>query len=455
MKSAMPGASNAARCRNLSTLAFFKKNLRLWNLCSITPDSRHFPPSPHACSRCCSAPAAAAAPPRLTPVVPDAPSITSQPAAQTIVVGQTATFSVVATGAAPISYQWQKNGVAIGGATSASYTTPAAAAADNGAMFSVVVSNTVGHATSSAAKLSVMATGTATSTDMVTFKNDRLRSGQNLTETLLTLANVNSNSFGLLRNLSVDSNVDAQPLYLSKLADRRQRAQCRIRRDRERLGVRLRRRHRRHLWHVSLLGPQESTSDTHGCGQVTPSIGITSTPVIDRAAGAHGVIYVVAMSKDTRRQLPPAPACAGCHDRRGAVRRPDGDHRDLSRDRRRRVATIRAGAVRGARGAAAVERHRLYELDLALRQPAVSRLDHGLQPDDAGAERACSTSRPTAAARGRRSGWRAAGPARGQRRQHLSADRERRLRDHAGRERLSQQAGLRQLVPEAPPPAPR
>jgi hypothetical protein len=52
------------------------------------------------------------------------------------------------------------------------------------------------------------------------------------------------------------------------------------------------------LWRVSLLGPGETLSDTHGCGQVTPEIGITSTPVIDRAAGPGGALYVVAMSMD-------------------------------------------------------------------------------------------------------------------------------------------------------------
>ena len=53
------------------------------------------------------------------------------------------------------------------------------------------------------------------------------------------------------------------------------------------------------LWKVSLLGTGERLSDTHGCSQVTPEIGITSTPVIDRKAGAHGAAFVVAMSKDS------------------------------------------------------------------------------------------------------------------------------------------------------------
>src|SRR5712671_1889579 len=90
-----------------------------------------------------------------------APTITAQPASQTVTTGQAAGFTVVATGTAPLSYQWQKNGVSIGGATSASYTTPATTTSDNGATFRVVVSNTAGTATSGAATLTVNATTVA------------------------------------------------------------------------------------------------------------------------------------------------------------------------------------------------------------------------------------------------------------------------------------------------------
>jgi hypothetical protein len=86
-----------------------------------------------------------------------APTITTQPANQTVTAGQTATFSVVATGTAPLSYQWQKSGVNITGANSASYTTPATATADNGSTFDVVVSNSAGSATSNTATLTVNA----------------------------------------------------------------------------------------------------------------------------------------------------------------------------------------------------------------------------------------------------------------------------------------------------------
>jgi hypothetical protein len=91
------------------------------------------------------------------------PSVATQPASQTITAGQTATFSVTATGTAPLSYQWGLNGTAIGGATSSSYTTPTEATSSNGAQFTAVVSNTAGNATSSAAVLTVNAAPVAPS----------------------------------------------------------------------------------------------------------------------------------------------------------------------------------------------------------------------------------------------------------------------------------------------------
>jgi len=88
-----------------------------------------------------------------------APSITTQPLSQTVNAGQTATFSVAGTGTAPMNYQWQKNGVAIGGATSSTYQTPAATVSDNGSQFTVVLSNSAGSVTSSTSTLTV-STGT-------------------------------------------------------------------------------------------------------------------------------------------------------------------------------------------------------------------------------------------------------------------------------------------------------
>src|SRR5690348_2042009 len=89
------------------------------------------------------------------------PAITTQPVNQTLTAGQTATFSVVASGTAPLSYQWQKNGTNISGATASSYTTPATATSDSGSTFRVIVTNSAGTATSNAATLTVNAAAVA------------------------------------------------------------------------------------------------------------------------------------------------------------------------------------------------------------------------------------------------------------------------------------------------------
>ncbi len=135
---------------------------------------------------------------------------------------------------------------------------------------------------------------------MLTYHNDNARTGQNLTEQTLTTANVKT-SFGKLFEDSVDGLVDAQPLIKTQVAIPGQGTHNVIyvatendtvyAFDADTSGL--------PLWHVSLLGTGEAPSDDRGCGQVTPKIGITSTPVIDPAAGSHGTIYVVAMSKNT------------------------------------------------------------------------------------------------------------------------------------------------------------
>ena len=88
---------------------------------------------------------------------PVAPSITTQPVSQTVTSGQTATFAVVASGTAPLSYQWLSNGMPVLAAISATYTTPAATAVGSGTLFTVVVTNATGTATSTAATLTVNA----------------------------------------------------------------------------------------------------------------------------------------------------------------------------------------------------------------------------------------------------------------------------------------------------------
>ena len=83
-----------------------------------------------------------------------AAALTQQPADASVTAGQNASFSVVATGTSPLTYQWQRNGVAIEGATTATYAL-ATTVLDGGAVFRAVVTNCAGSATSNDATLTV------------------------------------------------------------------------------------------------------------------------------------------------------------------------------------------------------------------------------------------------------------------------------------------------------------
>ena len=135
-------------------------------------------------------------------------------------------------------------------------------------------------------------------TDVVTYRDDAARTGANLTESVLTPSNVNSSSFGLLRVLSVDGKVDAQPLYLSHLSIAGAPHDVVFVATEHDSVYAFDAQTGAVLWQKSLLGSGESPSDDRGCPQITPEIGVTSTPVIDRGAGSNGAIFLVAMSKD-------------------------------------------------------------------------------------------------------------------------------------------------------------
>jgi hypothetical protein len=227
-----------------------------------------------------------------------APSITAQPANRTVTAGQTATFSVTAAGTTPLSYQWQQGATPISGATSASYTTAATTTSDSGSQFSVVVSNAIGTATSNAATLTVNAAAPA-ATDVLTYHNDIARTGQNLTETTLTTSSVNSANFGKLGFYSVDGLVDAEPLLASNVAIPSNGTHNLLIVATEHGSVyAFDADSGAAIWQVSTLKSGETASDDRGCTNLTPEIGVTSTPVIDRTRGPNGAIYVVAMSKD-------------------------------------------------------------------------------------------------------------------------------------------------------------
>jgi hypothetical protein len=132
----------------------------------------------------------------------------------------------------------------------------------------------------------------------VTYHNDNARTGQNLNETTLTPANVNSTSFGKIATLSVDGKVDAEPLYLSALSVNGATHNVLYVVTEHDSVYAFDADSGTVLWQKSMLPSGETTSDVRSCSQVVPEIGITATPVIDRSAGSHGTIYLVAMSKD-------------------------------------------------------------------------------------------------------------------------------------------------------------
>ena len=125
------------------------------------------------------------------PAVVAVPTITAQPASKAVTTGQPATFTVAATGTGTLTYQWNKGGVAIGGATSSTYTTPATAASDNGAQFSVTVGNSVGSVTSNSATLTVTSSTVLlnSSSSSLSFGSVNIGSNSALSTTLTNAGN--------------------------------------------------------------------------------------------------------------------------------------------------------------------------------------------------------------------------------------------------------------------------
>jgi hypothetical protein len=138
----------------------------------------------------------------------------------------------------------------------------------------------------------------ASAQDVLTYHNNNARTGLYSAETILTPSNVNSASFGKLFTLSADGLVDAQPLYLSAVNISGVTHNVLIVATEHDSVYAFDADSGAGIWHISTLKSGETTSDDRGCSQVTPEIGISSTPVIFRPKTGNPVIYVVAMSKD-------------------------------------------------------------------------------------------------------------------------------------------------------------
>src|ERR1700733_3732787 len=144
-----------------------------------------------------------------------------------------------------------------------------------------------------------VAASPAHSQDVLTPRYNNARTGLDSKESILPPNNVAVSTFGKLFALSVDGVVDAQPLYLSAVTISGGTHNVLIVATENDSVYAFDADTGAAYWHTSALKSGETPSDDRGCDQVVPVIGITSTPVISRPKGTNGVIYVVAMSKDS------------------------------------------------------------------------------------------------------------------------------------------------------------
>jgi len=241
-------------------------------------------------------------------VSPSSATLTSGGAAQAVTV--TAAAANGFSGAVQVSIAGLPQGVTASPATltlspgaGQQFSLTASASAPS-ASASIVFTGTSGSLTHTASLSLTVASGstpppTSTGVDITTYHVDVARTGLNPSETILTTSNVASSTFGLIRTMGADGKVDAQPLYLSALTIAGQAHNVVYAATEHDSVYAFDADSGSQLWKTSLLGSGETTSGDHGCGQITPEIGITSTPVIDRKAGANGTIFVVGMTEDS------------------------------------------------------------------------------------------------------------------------------------------------------------
>ena len=146
--------------------------------------------------------------------------------------------------------------------------------------------------------LNVVGAATTNTIDVTTFHYDLARTGLNAKETILTQGNVNSIQFGKVGLYSMDGKVDAQPLYLANVPINNKLHNVLYAASEHGSLYAFDADDGSQIWQLSLLGPGETPSDDHGCSQISPEIGISATPVIDRKQGPNGTIFAVATSKD-------------------------------------------------------------------------------------------------------------------------------------------------------------
>ena len=120
-------------------------------------------------------------------------------------------------------------------------------------------------------------------TDVVTYHYDNSRTGATVHEQILTLSNVNSSTFGKIGFFSTHGKVDAEPLYLTNVFIHGVTHNVLYVVTEHDSAYAFDADTGKQLWKMSALKSGEKPSDDHGCGQITPEIGITATPEIGRA----------------------------------------------------------------------------------------------------------------------------------------------------------------------------
>jgi len=182
--------------------------------------------------------------------------------------------------------------------TAQNLTLTAASSAAAG-MATITFTGTSGSLSHSTTLQLTISAAAAAGVDVTTYHYDNARDGLNPAETTLTPANVTSATFGKVGFYTTDGKVDAAPLYLSAVTINGQTHNVLYVASEHDSVYAFDADTGAQLWKVSVLGTNETTSDDHNCGQITPEIGITATPVIDQQYGSHGAIFVVGMTKDS------------------------------------------------------------------------------------------------------------------------------------------------------------
>lgn len=241
-------------------------------------------------------------PPDPTPAPPDGTvGVTVSPTSATIAIGQTFQFVASVSNATNTNVTWLVNEVAGGNATMGTISATGLYSAPDAVPSGAITVSAISAADET--KSATAAVWVQRFTGMLSYHNDTGNTGQNLSETILTPANVNSKLFGKLYSYPLDDQSFAQPLYVANVqfpgagqhnavyvctasntvyafdADGKTSAP---------------------LWQKSLMpagaSPVDGTTTGYGGGPILPNVGITGTPVID---GASGTLYVVAVTQES------------------------------------------------------------------------------------------------------------------------------------------------------------